>query len=99
MFTLLKRELKSLILNPVVLAIITVLNLAPVITLAVYLNIMQEGTSYAGFENMLSLMALFFAVAIPVVTVLSMVKDKRSGNEDFLYAMPITKNSKYPLNV
>ncbi|MBO7303072.1 MAG: Gldg family protein, partial [Clostridia bacterium] len=93
MFTLLKRELKSLILNPVVLAIITVLNLAPVITLAVYLNIMQEGTSYAGFENMLSLMALFFAVAIPVVTVLSMVKDKRSGNEDFLYAMPITKTT------
>ena len=93
MFTLLKRELKSLILNPVVIALITILNIVPVIAFSFYMKTMQEQSAYAGFENMLSLLALFFAVVIPVVTVLSMVKDKKGGNEDFLYAMPVSKNA------
>lgn len=93
MFTLLKRELKSLILNPVVLTLITVLNIVPVITFSVYMKIMQERNAYAGFENMLSLLALFFAVVIPVVTVLAMVKDKKSGNEEFVYTMPVSKST------
>ena len=93
MFTLIKRELKTLFLNPISLAVISILNIIPVIVLAVFLTITQAKNTYAGFENVVSFMVIVFAVAIPLITILSVYKDKKAGNQEFVYSMPIPKSS------
>ena len=93
MFNLLKKELKSLLLNPFVFSLIFLLNAAFVAVFAVYMKIMQGMEAYAGFENMISLSALFFAAIIPLVTVLSLKRDKKFGREEFLFSMPVSRNT------
>ena len=93
MLTLIKRELKSLFCAPMTLAAISALSVIPVIALVVFLKISQSQTAYAGFENIISLMALVFAFAIPTISVLSYLKDKKSGTDEFIYSMPISRGT------
>ena len=90
-FNLIKRELKSLFCHPFYLTVVSLLNIIPTIVFAIYLKINQTQSGYAGFENMISLMAVFFAVAIPVVTITAICREKKNGYENFLYSMPISK--------
>lgn len=91
MFTLIKRDLKALFCNPFSLAVISLLNIIPTVVFAIFLKINQTQSGYAGFENIVSLMALVFAFAIPTVTVIITCKEKRSGTEEFLYSMAVTR--------
>ena len=91
MLTLIRKELKSLFCNPITLFVISVLSLIPVIALAVFLKISQSQMAYAGFENIVSLMALAFAVAIPAASIISNFKDKKAGTDEFVYSMPVSK--------
>ena len=93
MLTLLKRELKSLFCAPLSLSVITVLNMIPTVAFIVFMKISQTQSAYAGFENMISLMAIVFAVAIPAVSVISFVRDKKSGVDEFIYSMPVARDS------
>ena len=90
-FTMIKRELKSLFCNPFYLTVISLLNIIPTVAFACFLKINQAQSGYAGFENMISLMAIAFALAIPAVTVTSVCREKRNGWENFLYSMPISR--------
>ena len=91
MLVLIKKELKSLLCHPFSLAVISVLNLVPIITLAIFLKISQNQSAYAGFENIVSLMVLFFAVAIPIVSIISLCREKNKGTDEFVYSMPVSK--------
>ena len=90
MFTLIKKELKSLFCTPFSLAIISVLSLLPAVVLAIFLKISQGQSAYAGFENIVSLMALVFAVTIPVVSIITIFRDKKIGADEFIYSMPVS---------
>ena len=83
-FTLIKKELRALFLNPVSLTVISILNISPVIAVAVYLKLTQTNGAYAGFETVVSLMAMFFAVLIPVVSSRAVSDEKKQGTYDFL---------------
>ena len=90
-FTLTKREIKSLFCTPWSLVFASVLSLIPIIALAVFLSINQAGTAYAGFESVLSFTVLVFALAIPVISIISVHKDRNGKTEDFLFSMPISR--------
>ena len=90
-FTLIKKELRALFLNPVSLTVISILNISPVIAVAIYLKLTQTNGAYAGFETVVSLMAMFFAVLIPVVSSRAVSDEKKQGTYDFLLSMPISK--------
>ena len=91
MLTLIKKDLKYLFCNPFSLAVISVLNLVPAIAFAIFLKISQTQRAYAGFENIVSLMVLFFAAAIPIVSVLLVCRDKKLGSDEFLFSMPVSR--------
>lgn len=91
MLTLIKKDLKYLFCNPFSLAVISVLNLVPAIAFAIFLKISQTQRAYAGFENIVSLMVLFFAAAIPIVSVLLVCRDKKLGTDEFLFSMPVSR--------
>ena len=91
MLTLIKKDLKYLFCNPFSLAVISVLNLVPAIAFAIFLKISQTQRAYAGFENIVSLMVLFFAAAIPIVSILFVCRDKKLGTDEFLFSMPISR--------
>lgn len=91
MFTLIKKELRYLFCNPFSLAVISILNLVPTVSFAIFLKISQSQSAYAGFENIVSLMVLFFAAAIPIVSVLFVCRDKKLGTDEFLFSMPVSK--------
>ena len=93
MFTLIKKELKSLFCTPFSLAIISVLNLLPAVVLAIFLKVSQGQSAYAGFENVVSLMALVFAAVIPTVSIINVCRDKKMGIDEFVYSMPISHSS------
>lgn len=90
-FTLIKRELKSLFCHPFYLTVLSLLNIIPIVVFAIFLKINQTQSGYAGFENMVSLMAIVFALAIPTVTITSICKEKKNGCDNFLYSMPLSK--------
>ena len=77
LFTLIKRELKSLFCNPFYLTVVSLLNVIPTVVFAYFLKVNQAKSGYAGFENIISLMAIVFAVAIPLVTITAICKEKR----------------------
>ena len=91
MLTLIKKDLKYLFCNPFSLVVISVLNLVPAIAFAIFLKISQTQRAYAGFENIVSLMVLFFAAAIPIVSVLLVCRDKKLGTDEFLFSMPVSR--------
>ena len=93
MLTLIKKEVKSIFLKPLFIGIITLLNIIPTILLIAYLKINQAQSAYAGFENMVSVMAIIFALAIPAVAVLSVYREKGKGTEDLLLSMPISRGA------
>ena len=93
MLALIKKELRSFFLNPLPLAVISILNLAPVVAFAVYLKITQTSGSYAGFESIVSLMALIFAYFIPVISARAVSDERKYKTYDFLLSMPISKSS------
>ena len=79
MFTLIKKELKSLFCNPISLAAISILNIAPAVILAIYLNLGATEGTYAGFENVLSTMSVVVALIIPVVVSMSISREYKNG--------------------
>ena len=93
MLALLKKELRSLFLNPLSLTVVSLLNISPVVAFAVYLSITQSSGAYAGFESIVSLMALIFAYCIPVVSARAVSNEKKNGNYDFLLSMPISNTT------
>ena len=93
MLALIKKELRSLFLNPISLTVISILNVAPVVAFAVYLGITQSKGAYAGFESMVSLMAIIIALLIPLVSARAMSSERKNGTDDFLLSLPISKTS------
>jgi ABC-2 type transport system permease protein len=93
MLALIKKELRSLFLNPISLTVISILNVAPVVAFAVYLGITQSTGAYAGFESMVSLMAIIIALLIPLVSARAMSSERKNGTDDFLLSLPISKTS------
>lgn len=91
MFTLIKKELRALFCNPVSLAAISVLNIAPAVILAVYLTLSRTQGSYAGFENVISVMSLLTAVIIPAVASASISKEYKNQTADYLNSLPISR--------
>ena len=91
MLTLIKKELRSLFFKPLFIGVITILNIVPTVLLIAYLKINQSQSAYAGFENMISAMAIVFAFAIPTVTILSVYREKGKETEELLLSMPISK--------
>ena len=91
MFTLFKRDLKSLITKPFSLAVFVLLFLVPAIIFSVFLSlgIPSEDTGiivYAGFENLVSVTGLFMALVIPAVVVYSLRRDRKNKNFDYFFA-------------
>ena len=93
MITLIRKELKTLFCTPAYLAIVSALNLIPAIALAVLLNASNTQMAYAGFENVISLMVLVFALVIPAVAILSVYRDKKIGSDEFVYSMPASRGA------
>ena len=91
MFTLIKKELKSLFCNPISLAAISILNIAPAVILAIYLNLGATEGTYAGFENVLSTMSVVVALIIPVVVSMSISREYKNGTAAYLNSLPISK--------
>ena len=91
MFTLIKKELKSLFCNPISLAAISILNIAPAVILAIYLNLGATEGTYAGFENVLSTMSVVVALIIPVVVSMSISRGYKNGTAAYLNSLPISK--------
>lgn len=94
MLALIKKELKSLFFSPAFLAVISVVSAIPVITLAVFLKLSQAQSEqyqriYAGFENIISLMVLVFALVIPAVAIASVCREKKEGTDELIYSMPL----------
>ena len=87
MFKLFKRELKSLILKPISAVAFALSFLVPAIIFAVLLSMGADSAEtqdleavYAGFENLVSIVAIFFALVIPAVVIYA-VRAERKENK------------------
>ena len=100
MFTLLKRELKSLILRPFTMIVFVLLFLVPAIVFSVFLSMGVDPNAtqptelvYAGFESLVSIVALFFAAAIPAVVIYVNRRERKEKNYNFLITLPLSRRS------
>ncbi len=100
MFSLFKRELKSLILKPFTMAVFVLLFLVPAIIFSVFLSIGPDGTEaknvelvYAGFENLISIAGLFFAAVIPAVVIFVIRAERKEKNFNYLISLPLSRKS------
>ena len=100
MFTLFRRELKSLILKPFTMIVFALSFLAPAIIFSVFLSMgptpnetQSTDIVYAGFESLVSIVALFFAAAIPVVTIYVNARERKEKNYNFLITLPLSRMS------
>ena len=91
MFTLFRRELKSLILKPFTMIVFVMSFLVPAIIFSVFLSLGPDGTEtqsvelvYAGFESLVSIVALFFAAVIPIVVIFVNYGERKEKNYNFL---------------
>lgn len=92
MMTLIKKELRSLFFSPIYLVVITLITAAPSIVLTIYLNAGEKNPNlYVGFENVVSVMAILFAIAVPIVVASMISREYRNGTAGFLNSMPISK--------
>lgn len=100
MFTLFKRELKSLILKPFTMVVFVLSFLVPAIIFSVFLSLGPDGTEtqgtelvYAGFESLVSIVAIFFAVVIPAVVIFVNRGERKEKNYNFLITFPLSRIS------
>ena len=100
MFKLFKRELKSLILKPISAVAFALSFLVPAIIFAVLLSMGADSAEtqdleavYAGFENLVSIVAIFFALVIPAVVIYAVRAERKEKNFNFLISLPISRTS------
>ena len=99
MFSLLKRELKSLFLKPFTLTVFVLLFLVPAIVFSVFLSFGTEAATengeivYAGFENLISLSGLFMAIVIPAVVIYSLRCDRKNKSFEYIISLPVSRIS------
>ena len=92
LLTLIKKELRSLFCNPISLAVLTVLNIIPIIMLAVNLNTSRTYMIYTGFEHIASFMVIASAFAIPAVSVNSVCREVKTGAREMLYSLSVSQS-------
>lgn len=92
MLTLIKKELRSLFCNPISLAVLTVLNIIPMIMLAVNLNTSRTYMIYTGFEHIVAFMVISSAFAIPAVSVISVCREVKTGAREMLYSLSVSQS-------
>ena len=99
MLTLLKRELKSLLLKPFTLTVFVLLFLVPAIVFSVFLSFGTEAAAeegkivYAGFENLISLSAVFMAIVIPAVVIYSVRCERKNKSLEYIISLPVSRIS------
>lgn len=99
MFALFKRELRYLLLKPFTLTIFVLLFIVPAIIFSLFLSLGSATASesgqiiYAGFENLVSIIGLFMAVAIPAVVIYSLYCEKKDESYSYVISLPISRIS------
>ena len=99
MFTLFRRDFKSLLLKPFTLTVFTLLFLLPGIILTLFLSLGSSSASdsgqiiYAGFENLISVVGLIMALLIPAVVMYSLRCDRKDNSFEYVIMLPISRLS------